>query len=161
MIAICSTRIAALAIVSLALTAVATNEQRRPRNEAPPVGIDPNLDPPPAVAALIRRSCADCHSSATRWPWYGRIPPGSWMIQSEVTRARGALDFSNWQSKNGRSRGIAIATFAAACADVKSGRMPRPQYLFLHPDARMQAQEVARFCSWTQSETARLSTPGR
>lgn len=79
------------------------------------------------------------------------------MLQSEVTRARRALDFSKWQAGSGRSRGIAIATLTAACADVESGRMPRPQYLFLHPEARIEAQDAARFCSWTQSETARVA----
>ncbi|MGI8989480.1 MAG: heme-binding domain-containing protein, partial [Bryobacteraceae bacterium] len=95
MIAICSarsTRILALALMGLALATFATTgkrpEKERPRNVAAPASIDPTLDPPPAIAALISRSCGDCHSSATRWPWYARIPPGSWMLQSEVTRAR-------------------------------------------------------------------------
>ncbi len=157
MIAIFSTRILTVAIMGLALTALATNEKGPAREVAQPISIDPVLDPPPAVAALIRRSCADCHSNATRWPWYGRIPPGSWMMQNEVARARRAVNFSEWHTKNGRSSGIAIATFAAACADVESGRMPRPPYLLLHPNARLQAQDVARFCSWTRSETARVA----
>jgi Haem-binding domain len=29
---------------------------------------------------LFQRSCQNCHSENTRWPWYSRIPPASWMI---------------------------------------------------------------------------------
>jgi hypothetical protein len=25
---------------------------------------------PPAVEAVLRKACYDCHSSETRWPWY-------------------------------------------------------------------------------------------
>src|SRR5215469_12276172 len=30
------------------------------------------------VGAIFERSCRDCHSSDTRWPWYSHVAPISW-----------------------------------------------------------------------------------
>ena len=34
----------------------------------------------PAVKAIFDRSCYDCHSNETVWPWYSRIAPISWQV---------------------------------------------------------------------------------
>jgi hypothetical protein len=41
----------------------------------------------PQVAAILRRSCEDCHSSRVALPWYGHVPPASWLVKSHVERA--------------------------------------------------------------------------
>jgi len=102
---------------------------------------------PADIEHILRRSCADCHSETTRWPWYAKIPPASWMVQKDVEEARQAMDFSAWSEMSaGKAKGI----LAASCADVKSKRMPLRKYLLMHPSARMSAQEIRRFCEWSQ-----------
>ena len=54
-----------------------------------------------------------------------------------------------------------MGTLAAACANVKSGRMPLPRYLMLHPEARLSAQDQATLCEWTGIEIARLLSEKR
>src|SRR5580658_3525732 len=51
---------------------------------------------PPAVAALLKNSCYDCHSFQTRWPWYSYVAPVSWLVARDVTAGRAALNFSDW-----------------------------------------------------------------
>jgi hypothetical protein len=51
---------------------------------------------PPAVAAIVKRSCSDCHSNATHWPWYGKVAPVSWMLAKDVSAARSNINFSEW-----------------------------------------------------------------
>jgi hypothetical protein len=53
------------------------------------------IDPP--ALELFERACQDCHSANTRWPWYRRIPPASWLIRKDVNDARLHVDFSNYQ----------------------------------------------------------------
>ena len=113
------------------------------------------------VSGLLQRACADCHSHQTRWPWYSRVAPLSWQIAQDVTSARQAMNFSEWSTGAGRSPGSAVGTLAAACANVKSGRMPLPRYLLLHPEARLSPQEQAMFCEWTGLEIARLLSEKR
>ena len=38
---------------------------------------------PGSVDSPLRRACNDCHSDETRWPWYSRIAPLSWLIARE------------------------------------------------------------------------------
>ena len=33
---------------------------------------------------LVHRSCFDCHSNATTWPWYSRVAPVSWLTTYDV-----------------------------------------------------------------------------
>lgn len=121
-----------------------------PRPFNPPIvpaaTIQAKMDVPPAIARLLGRSCMDCHSNATRWPWYSHIAPGSWVVASDVFHARRAMNFSEWQPETG------LGLLAAACADVESGRMPKPRYLLLHPAARLSAGEKRQFCEWTHTE---------
>ena len=56
------------------------------------------VDAPPQVAAILRRSCFDCHSNETRWPLYSRIAPGSWLMAQDVHNGRNHLNFSEWGS---------------------------------------------------------------
>jgi hypothetical protein len=131
------------------------------RGVKPPPIIDPALRMPAEVQTFVLRSCADCHTNGTRWPWYGRIPPGSWLLNHDVQAARQAMNLSEWSTRNGRTAGSAVATLTAACADVESGRMPEGRYLWLHRDARPEKVEVQQFCSWAQGEIARLSQIGK
>ena len=53
---------------------------------------------PDDIAAILVRSCYDCHSYTTRWPWYSQIAPVSWLIAYDVRSARKHLNFSEWSS---------------------------------------------------------------
>ncbi len=66
------------------------------------------------------------------------------------------MNFSEWSTGAGRTPASAVGILAAACANVKSGRMPLPRYLLLHPEARLTEQEKDSFCEWTNVEIARI-----
>ncbi|MCE5310648.1 MAG: heme-binding domain-containing protein [Acidobacteriales bacterium] len=108
------------------------------------------------ISATLRKACMDCHSHETRWPWYSHVAPMSWHIAEDVTTARKAMNFSEWSTGAGRTPASAVGILAAACANVKSGRMPLPRYLLLHPEARLTEQEKDSFCEWTNVEIARI-----
>jgi hypothetical protein len=112
----------------------------------------------PHVERLLRRSCANCHSNRTEWPWYSRFAPGSWILAGDVERARRALNLSEWESRTEGRPGAAIAFLAGACAAVEADRMPPSRYLLLHPDARLSAADRRALCAWTQSEIASLTS---
>jgi hypothetical protein len=81
---------------------------------------------------LAVAACYDCHSNETRWPWYSHIAPVSWLVQRDVERGRAELNFSTW---DGDADDLADA--------VEDGEMPPRNYTFLHPDARLSAEEKA------------------
>jgi hypothetical protein len=50
---------------------------------------------PVAVEAEVR-TCYDCHSDETVWPWYSQIAPCSWLVAHNVHEGREALHFPTW-----------------------------------------------------------------
>lgn len=97
----------------------------------------------PKVGAILERSCGDCHSNQTRWPWYSSIAPVSWIMSRDVTKGRAKLNFSEWtqepKSMNARRE---------ICDAVSDGSMPLRAYTLLHRDARLSEPDVDLICSW-------------
>src|ERR1017187_6341112 len=73
-----------------------------PERTNPPVVNDlmATSPPPPPVAAMLHAACYDCHSRETKWPWYSRIAPMSWLIANDVNEGRTNLDLSDWPANN-------------------------------------------------------------
>ena len=122
-------------------------------------GVDParvfNLRPavPDSVLLVLRRACFDCHSEATRWPWYATLPIASQVIEGDVTEARGQLNLSRWTEYNRYDRADMLDKM---CDLASSWKMPPWQYRLMHPVARLSATEVSTLCAWTQKEAAHL-----
>ena len=68
-----------------------TNAHRRK-----PTGGD--LAVPTHLRPIITRACRDCHTDQTQWPWYSRLPLLSLLIERDVQKGRGHLNFSTWAS---------------------------------------------------------------
>lgn len=103
---------------------------------------------PPAVDALLRRSCFDCHSNETVWPAYSRVAPISWLVAHDVHEGREHLNFSEW-------RPLARETKQRRLGDIvevlDKGEMPPAIYTPLHPQARLSMQEVATLRNWART----------
>ena len=108
---------------------------------------------PDDVQKILKRSCSDCHSNETVYPWYSNIVPFSWSVVDHVRVGRGELNFSEWgkYSESKRARKI-----KEICEEVESGHMPHNQYLWIHWDARMSEQEKKTLCVWSGLEVKKL-----
>jgi cytochrome c len=109
---------------------------------------------PPDVSSVIRRSCADCHSEQTVWPWYSYIAPSSWLVESDVAGGRDHFNMSHWEKLNSEDRQQVLSKVASM---VRNRKMPLPQYLWLHHDARLSDAEVDAIYTWARAERKRLS----
>ena len=109
---------------------------------------------PPHVAGLLRRACYDCHSHDTRWPWYSRIAPVSWLVVNDVDIGRQHLNFSIW---GGYHRFERADLLDKSCELVSQGTMPLRSYVWMHPNARLGQREVEALCEWTREESGRLT----
>ena len=102
---------------------------------------------PAEVQALMRRSCNDCHSNETVWPWYARVAPASFVIARDVKDGRKKLNLSIWDHydelrKTRKKREIA--------KEVARGDMPPWYYAPLHPEAKLTAEERALIVKWAK-----------
>lgn len=146
----------------LAATAIATAAVVLPDGDAITLGVDPaqtleaNIPVPREVAQILARACRNCHSNQTVMPWYASLPPASWLVARDIAKARAAMNLSTWATGSGRNRAVAAATLAAACADIRSGRMPLPAYRFMHPESRLSPADRRVFCAWANRLTGEL-----
>ncbi len=99
------------------------------------------------VAEVLERSCGDCHSQATKWPWYSHVAPMSWLLSSHVKKGRAKLNFSAWASRKHSAN-----ERAEICDAVSDGSMPLRGYVFLHRSARLSDQDVDAICRWTDTQ---------
>ena len=118
--------------------------------------IEASVDVPAAVSAILARACRNCHSNETVVPWYGKLAPGSWLLARDVQRARRAMNLSTWAVGPGRHPGTAAGTLAAACADIRSNRMPLASYRLMHPESRLSAVDQRIFCDWANHSSQEL-----
>ena len=105
--------------------------------------------PPPSIAAILKNSCYDCHSFETKWPWYSYIAPVSWYVARDVNAARGSLNFSDWphdDARRVRKRWRHIAD------EVQNGEMPPPNYVWMHRQARLGAEQRAELVNWVEKQ---------
>jgi hypothetical protein len=109
----------------------------------------------PEVGTILDRSCGDCHSNKTRWPWYSNVAPVSWFVIDHVDHGRSHLNFSEWGRLNRRE---AQEMLSQICREVKSGNMPLSSYTPLHPGSKLSADDGKLLCDWTSAEQARLAS---
>jgi hypothetical protein len=114
------------------------------------------VEVPEEMDKILQRSCWNCHSNDTKWPWYAHVAPVSWLIAKDVDKAREVMNFSSWTEQAGKKLQLAVGMLSASCADVTVGRMPKPEYVFLHSEAMLNETDKKDFCGWTQREGKKL-----
>jgi hypothetical protein len=111
------------------------------------------LNMPPEIATVLKRSCMDCHSNRTVWPWYSYVAPMSWMVERDVRRGRDEMNLSEWNQYNFNQQEKLLADIASA---VGNHEMPLPQYTLIHRDAKLSAADTDLLYGWARVERRKL-----
>jgi hypothetical protein len=131
----------------------------RPELSNPPVvpaqTLESSMNVPPEVGTLLSRSCSDCHSNRTVYPWYSQIAPPSWLLAEHVREGRAELNFDDWGTYKLDRK---IRKLDEICEMVTSGEMPLPSYLWLHGDATLNAAQRQLLCDWANAERVKLTS---
>lgn len=103
---------------------------------------------PARVGAVLRRSCQDCHSNQTHWPWYSYVAPTSWIVANDVHKARRQMNFSEWVGYSEKKREERLN---GICEQVVNGDMPEGKYALIHRSDRVSEDERRAVCQWVES----------
>jgi hypothetical protein len=141
----------AICIVVLSSSAIHPDGKVK-QSQAQPVMFG-NLAMPPQVRALVKRSCADCHSNQTVWPWYSYVAPVSWLVERDVRHGRDHMNFSRWPEYSFQQQQKVLADIASA---LKNREMPLPQYALMHRDATLSDAEIDILYQWARLERRRV-----
>ena len=104
---------------------------------------------------ILQRSCQNCHSQNTDWPWYSYIAPVSWLIEKDVHQARSHMNLSGWGLYSLEEKQDLLSVLAAA---VRSRQMPPPRYTLMHRSAKLSEPERERIYQWARGERRRLKS---
>ena len=128
----------------------------QPSRTNPPVvpsrSLEAHVQMPAEVQVILKRSCYNCHSSATVWPWYSHVAPVSWLVTNDVNTARGHINFQNWEAQINPEEGK--EHLGLICKLIRDGSMPPASYRIMHKDAYLSAEEANAVCAWSQKFAA-------
>lgn len=140
-------RVMRIVIVVIALLVVAIQFVHSPRNES-----NDNthhilnvLPVPDSVADILKRSCYDCHSNATVYPWYNSIQPIAWWLNDHVEEGKRELNFSEFASYRAFRQ---LRKLQEIDTQLIHDDMPLPPYLIIHRDASLGAVQKALMHNW-------------
>jgi len=148
-----------LKIVAILLVVLVVGIQAiRPARTNPPIDesqtINAKTQMTSDVAAIFDRSCRDCHTNKTVWPWYTNVAPLSWWLSNHVSDGRRSLNMSEWgKLPNDRQD----RKLRQICDEVLDGNMPLSSYTPMHPAAKLSDQDKKTLCGWTDKARQQLS----
>jgi len=131
--------------VFIALQAIPVDRSNPPVDSARTIFASEAM--PAKVEMVLRRSCQDCHSDLTRWPWYSYVAPVSWIVAHDVHAARRQMNFSEWAGYSEKKREERLN---GICEQVVNGDMPEGKYALIHRRARVTEDERAAICQWVE-----------
>ena len=111
---------------------------------------------PANIHTILQRSCKDCHSDETHWPWYSYVAPVSWLVASDVHDARDEVNLSEWAGYNQRRKDHKLEEI---CEQVRGHRMPDSKYTLIHRGAFMSEAERVEVCQWTEAARKMIVAP--
>jgi hypothetical protein len=118
----------------------------------PPVipsrALEAHVQVPPEVLSVLKRSCYDCHSNSTVWPWYSNIAPVSWYVIRDVNVGRSHVNLQDWEAQINEQEGK--EHLGLVCKLVREGKMPPADYRTIHKDTNVTPAETEAICAWSQ-----------
>ncbi len=102
---------------------------------------------PVNVGAILKRSCYDCHSNNTDYPFYARIQPMRYLMDGHVRQGKEELnfnDFGTYSSRKQRSKLRAIGE------SLEEGSMPLSSYTLIHRNAILSKEDEAILMNWVK-----------
>ncbi len=109
---------------------------------------------PENVMKLFKKSCYDCHSNETKWPWWSYVAPASWSISDDVKGGRKALNFSIWNSYTPKKQEKLKKEIYRTVA----GPMPLPQYTWVHKNAKLSKNDIEVIRNWASNGKGFIKT---
>lgn len=97
------------------------------------------------VKRILEKDCYSCHSNQRRLAWFDQAVPAYWLVRHDILTARRHLNFSTIGAAPAAAQKAALYESVNM---IQLGAMPLPDFVALHPDARVTPEELATLKSW-------------
>lgn len=109
---------------------------------------------PGNVQGILKKSCFDCHSNQTEYPWYTYIQPLGWWMNSHIRKGKEELNFSEFGSYSKRRQ---MSKLKSIGESIEDETMPLPSYTLIHRKARLSNKEKDVILNWVKNTRNSLS----
>lgn len=106
------------------------------------------------MSSLLKSACYDCHSDQPRYPWYANVAPVNWTIGKHIEEGRDELNFSKWGAYSAKRRDHKLEEMIE---EVEAGKMPQPNYVRMHKDAKLSDEQIEMLKTWVTAERAKIA----
>lgn len=103
---------------------------------------------PEEVKTILTKSCFDCHSNNTVYPWYAEIQPVAWWLNDHVKEGKREINFNEFSTyRIGRQ----YKKLEECLKLVKENEMPLESYTIIHKNAVLSDTEKQTLSTWFTS----------
>jgi hypothetical protein len=106
-----------------------------------------NFAVPAGVQTILQRSCYNCHSNNTVYPWYEEVQPVGWFLAKHIRDGKRGLNFDEYTTYRLMKQ---YRRFQDIIDKIEGDEMPLPSYLLIHTDAKLsksQKDELVQWCT--------------
>lgn len=108
-------------------------------------GIEKQYQVPEKVLALLQRSCYDCHSNNTHYPWYNNIQPVAWYLADHIEEGKRELNFSTFATYSPKK---AAHKLDEIVTETGEHEMPISSYTNIHRSTTLSDEEIELISGW-------------
>lgn len=103
---------------------------------------------PGNVGAILQRSCYDCHSDHTDYPWYAQVQPFRFILDNHIRDGKAELNFDEFGSYTRRRQRSRLRAIGES---LDEGSMPLSSYTIIHRDAILSKENKQLLANWVKS----------
>jgi hypothetical protein len=103
---------------------------------------------PDNVQNILEKSCYDCHSNNTEYPWYAEVQPVAWWLNNHIQEGKGEINFNEFASYRLRRQ---YKKLEEIIEQVKEDEMPLGSYTLIHKDAILSKEQKLALSSWANA----------
>lgn len=102
-------------------------------------------DVPTYIVNKLQNSCYDCHSNNTAYPWYNKVQPAAWFLESHIKKGKAELNFNEWAEYSDRKK---RGKLKSIISQVEDDEMPLKSYVLIHKNARFSEEDKKKVNEW-------------
>ena len=113
---------------------------------------------PDSVSNILKKSCYDCHSNNTQYPWYSSFQPVSGWLNHHIEEGKDEVNFDEFATyKIGRQ----YRKLLEIKEQLEKDEMPLSSYTLIHKDAKLNEVEKKLLIDWAESARSMMREIGR
>lgn len=105
------------------------------------------INVPENVNGILIKSCADCHSNNTQYPWYANTQPIAWWLNHHIKEGKAELNIDSFANYSLRRQ---YRKLEEIMDEVEEDEMPLSSYTLIHRVAKLSETDREVLINWAK-----------